>query len=142
MLLYSLTFTTSFNLYPGQSFALHDDILPEYKKSVVKTTNAHFNAAEGFLTDGYLYGDGVCHLASIIYWAALDGGLQTTAPINHDFATIADVPKEYGVSIYSNPKANGSHTRQNLYITNNRLKPVTFVFEYKDELLKVSVAEI
>ncbi len=135
-------FQYEFKLEPNKTFAFHSDVKAEYQELLVKTTNAHFNAAEGFKTDGYLFGDGVCHLASIINWAARDAGLSVEAPTSHDFAAIPDVPREYGVSIYSNPAAKGSNIRQNLYITNNKSKPISFKFEYRDNKLKVSVVEL
>lgn len=131
-----------FVLDPGKTFAYHDDVLEKYEGNVAITTGAHFNAQEGFRSSGYLFGDGVCHLASLIYWAALDAGLEAEAPTDHNFREIPDIPKEYGVSIYSNPYARGSNTRQNLYITNNKQKLVTFKFEYKDNKVKVSVVEL
>lgn len=134
-------FSISFKLDPGQSFAYHDDVLPEFQDKIVRTTNAHFNSQEGFLTDGYLYGDGVCHLASIIYWVAKDAGLDSLAPTNHSFAVIPDIPREYGVSIYNSPLSRGSNVRQNLYITNNKEESITFIFEYKNEALKVIAVE-
>lgn len=134
-------FTMSFKLNPGQVFAFHDDTLPEYKDKVIRTTNAHFNATEGFKTDGYLFGDGVCHLASLMYWVAKDAGLDSLAPTNHDFMPIPDISKEYGVSIYSNPYSRGSNAQQNLYITNNKDKPVVFKFDYEGDKLKVSILE-
>lgn len=134
-------FQYEFRLNPGETFAYHDDILPEYKDSLVKTTQAHFNASEGFKTDGYLYGDGVCHLASLMYWVALDAGLDAKAPTGHDFMAITEIDKKYGVSIYSNPFARGSHAQQNLYIKNNKEKPVAFQFEYLGDKLKLTVIE-
>lgn len=134
--------TYQFRLEPNQTFAYHDDILPEFKDKVVRTTNAHFNAQEGFKTDGYLYGDGVCHLASLIYWVAKDAGLEALAPVNHDFMPIPEIAKEYGVSIYSNPYSKGANSQQNLYITNNKVSPVEFKFEYKDDKLKLEVLEL
>src|SRR5688572_21049523 len=65
----------SFTLNPGETFAFHNSVLAPYKDKTVKTTNAHFSASDGFLYDGYLYGDGVCHLASLINYAAYDAGL-------------------------------------------------------------------
>ena len=130
-----------FRLKPNQTFAYHDDVLEKYKATLVKTTNAHFNAQEGFKTDGYLFGDGVCHLASLIYMAAKQANLDAEAPTNHDFMKIPDIPKQYGVSIYSNPYSKGSNTRQNLYITNNKEKPISFKFEYDGEQVRVSVVE-
>lgn len=134
--------TISFKLNPGEAFAYHDDILPEYEGKITKTTNAHFNASEGFKTDGYLYGDGVCHLASLIYWVAKDAGLEALAPTNHDFMNIPEIDRQYGVSIYSNPFSKGSSVRQNLYITNNKENPVEFKFEYNDGKLKVTALEL
>lgn len=130
-----------FSLGPGKTFAFHDDVLDEYKNTLVKTTQAHFNSSEGFKTDGYLFGDGVCHLASLIYWVAKDAQLDTKAPTNHDFMAIPEIDKQYGVSIYSNPFSKGSYQMQNLYVTNNKQKPITFKFEYNGEKLKASVVE-
>ena len=113
--------------------------MPEYEGKITKTTNAHFNFQEGFKTDGYLYGDGVCHLASLIYWVAKDAGLDAYAPNNHNFAIIPEISKEYGVSIYNHPNNKAKGQRQNLYITNNKEKAVTFKFEYDGVNLKVSV---
>lgn len=123
----------SFTLDPGQEFAFHGATLPEYSQNIAKTTNAHFNWDEGFKSDGDFTGDGVCHLASLIYWTAKDAGLTTYAPSNHNFAKIPDVPKEDGVAIMSpNPLGN-------LYIVNNLDKPVVFYFNYDGTNLSVSV---
>lgn len=135
-------FSFDFKLDPNKTFAFHSDVKQEYKDTLVKTTNAHFNSQEGFKTDGYLFGDGVCHLASLINWAAKEAGLLVEAPTSHDFANIPDIPKEYGVSIYNNPNSPGSNVLQNLYITNNKPKPITFKFEYQENKLKVSVVEL
>lgn len=135
-------FHYEFTLAPGEGFAFHDHILPQYTKSIVRTTNAHFNWDDGFKSDGYLAGDGVCHLASLVFWAAKDAGLETYAPRNHDFATIPEVPREYGVSIYVSPASNAAGQEQNLYIINNQDHPVTFVFDYKNDELSVTVLSI
>lgn len=132
-------FHYEFSLKPGETFAFHDQILPEYNKNVVKTTNAHFNSYEGFKSDGYLVGDGVCHLASLIYWAALDAGLTAVSPTDHDFAKINEVPKEYGVSIFATPKSKTGGEKQNLYIINNLEKSVTFAFDYNGSELTVNI---
>ena len=134
-------FQYEFTLEPGQTFAFQDDLLPQYQNKVVKTTNAHFNLTEGFKSDGYLVGDGVCHLASLIYWVAKDAGLDASAPTNHDFMPIPDISKEFGVAIYANPFTKGSNAQQNLYVTNNKSKPVAFKFEYDGTNLKVSAVE-
>ncbi|KKR73946.1 MAG: hypothetical protein UU16_C0009G0016 [Candidatus Woesebacteria bacterium GW2011_GWA2_40_7] len=134
-------FQTQFTLKPGEGFAFHDQVLPEYAKSVVKTTNAHFNSDDGFKSDGYLVGDGVCHLASFIYWVAKDAGLASLSLARHDFAKINDVPREYGVSIRFMPGAFANSSRQNLYIVNNKEVPITFTFDYNGSELTVSVLE-
>ena len=132
-------FQYEFTLKPQETFAFHEDVLPEYKGKVAKTTNAHFIGEEGFKTDGYLFGDGVCHLASLFYWTAKDAGLSVKAPTNHDFHEIPDIPKEYGVSIYSLPGQASSNELQNLYVTNTLEKPITFRFAYNDGKLKASI---
>ncbi len=131
-------FHFEFTLQPGQTFAFHDSLLPEYAGRVVKTTNTHFNYQDGFKSDGYLTGDGVCHLASLIYWTAEDAGLAANAPTNHNFAPIPDVPREFGVAIYVSPSSAAS-ARENLYITNNKKAPVSFIFDYRDNLLTTSI---
>lgn len=131
----------SFTLKPGEVFAFHDDVLPQFKDKVTQTMNAHFWWDEGYKSDGWLTGDGVCHLASFMYWVARDAGLETLAPTNHDFANIPDVPREYGVAIFYDPNASGSSALQNLYITNTFTKPVTFVFTYDGTGLDVKVID-
>lgn len=127
-------FAYEFTLKPGEEFAFHDGILPKYK-NVVKTTGVHFASNEGFKSDGFIVGDGVCHLASLMYWAALDAGLITYAPSNHNFAKINDVPKEYGVAVES-PMPMG-----NLYITNDKNVPITFNFDSDGKKLTVTITE-
>ncbi len=128
-----------FSLKPGETFAFHGDALPEYRNKVVRTSNAHFNGLEGFKSDGYLMGDGVCHFASLIYWVASDAGLDAKAPTNHNFAKINGISREYGVSIYNSPNTPEANARQNLYVTNNFDKTVTFVFEYNGTDLSLKI---
>ena len=131
-----------FTLKPGEVFAYHDGVLPEYQGKKIKTTNAHFNAQEGFVSDGYLYGDGVCHFASLMTWVARDAGLKVEARVRHDFANVPDVPREHGTSIFADPGESFNEQNQNLYIENNLDKDVKFVFEYKDGGLTFSVYKI
>jgi hypothetical protein len=128
-------------LKPGEVFAYHDDVLAQYQGKVVKTTNAHFNVSEGFKSDGYLVGDGVCHFASLITWAARDAGLSVVAPTNHDFANIPQVPKEHGTSIYYAPGQPSVNQMQNLYVENTTDRPVRLVFNYANDNLSVAVYE-
>ena len=134
-------FHYEFKLEKDQVFAFHDDVLPEYQGKVAVSTHAHFNSGEGFKSDGWLIGDGVCHLASIINWAARDAGLEVLSPTNHNFAAINQIPREYGVAIYNVPGQSYSNEVQNLYIRNNKDKPISLVFDYDGENLKVSVVE-
>ena len=127
------------SLSPGATFAFHDDVLPSYQESVTQTTNAHFNTQEGFKSDGYLVGDGVCHLASLLNWVARAANLKVEAPTAHDFAVIPEIPKEFGVAIYDYPGHHAANATQNLYITNPFNKPVAFVFDYSAEKIKVSI---
>lgn len=132
-------FSMQFSLNPGERFAYHDSLLLEYSEGVVLTTNSRFNADEGYKYSDGLYGMGVCHLASLIHWAALNAGLESIAPSNHDFAVIREVPKEYGVAIYSSPNASVASARQNLYIKNTLDSKITFKFDYDGVNLKVSL---
>lgn len=133
-------FEYDLTLKPGQTFAFQDDLLPEYQGKVVQTTNSHFNAQEGFKFSGLYYGDGVCHLASLIHWAASDAKLDSVSLVNHDFAVINEVPKQYGVSIYSDPNSPSVGQRQNLYVTNNQETDITIKFTYnQDQILRVAV---
>jgi len=127
--------TYSFTLQPGAVFAFHDTTLPEYNDKVTQTMRSHFNWADGYKSDGWLIGDGVCHLASLMYLAARDAGLTALAPTNHNFATIPEIPKEYGVSIFS------GNAEQNLYIENTLDTPVQFAFAYDGTTLWVKVTD-
>lgn len=134
-------FEYKFTLLPDKTFAYHEDVLDEYKSSLVKTTNAHFNFADGFKSDGYLIGDGVCHLASFMYWVSQTAGLTAYAPSNHSFAVIPEIDKEFGVAIYKIPGNCSANAMQNLYITNNKKNPVVFEFTYRNSQLKFSIFE-
>ncbi len=127
--------TYEFTLNPGKTFAFHEDVLEKYQGKVVQTTKSHFNVQDGFKSDGFLMGDGVCHLASLMNMVARQAGLEVEVPVNHNFAVIPDIPKEYGVSIYS------YNAHQNLYITNNKDYPVQFKFVYADDKLKLVILE-
>ncbi len=126
-------------LNPGKTFAYHDTVLPQYQGKIAYSTHAHFNGSEGFKSDGYLMGDGVCHLASLINWVAQDAGLTVEAPVKHDFAVIPEVPEKYGTSIYTVPNEPAVSAEQNLYVTNNRSAPVVLKFDYDGQNLTVSI---
>jgi hypothetical protein len=122
-------FEVSFTLNPGEVFAFHEDVLLEFEGKVVKTTGAHFNWQDGFKSDGWLIGDGVCHLASLMNWVASEAGLRVVAHVNHDFLPVPGVPKEYGTSIFWSPSGGWRSQRQNLYIENTLDFPVKFSFK-------------
>jgi hypothetical protein len=130
-----------FTLLPNETFAFHDDVLEKYRNSVVKTTNANFNYNDGFKSDGYLTGDGVCHFASLIYWASKIAGLDAYAPTSHNFAAIPEIDRKFGVSIYKVPGQSATSKLQNLYVTNNKNKPIAFNFSYKNDELKITISE-
>ncbi|MBI4004819.1 VanW family protein [Candidatus Roizmanbacteria bacterium] len=136
------TDSTTLLLHPGQTFAFHDNVSEKYKGKIALTTNAHFSSDDGFKSDGWLVGDGVCHLASFMYVAALAAGLETEAPTPHDFAAIEDVPRQYGVSIFYSPNDPSGSALQNLYITNNKTKTIAFVFTYEENSLNIQVKEL
>lgn len=134
-------FEYQFILQPGETFAFHDLVPAEYKYNIALTTNSHFGGEEGYKYDGRLYGMGVCHLASVVNWAAKDAGLNPVAPTNHDFYAINEIPKEHGVAIYADPSNVGVSQKQNLYIINNKDSAVTFKFKFDGDNLRVSVIQ-
>lgn len=126
-------------LGPQEVFAYHDSILDKYKNARIRTTQTHFDFGDGYISDGFLYGDGVCHLASLIYWSAVDAGLEAYAPTNHDFRAIPGVPRQYGVAIYANPQKDAVSKMENLYIKNNKNRAITLKFAYENDSVSVSV---
>lgn len=128
-------FTVGFTLQPGEVFAFHDKLLPEFKDQVVKTLGSHFIGQEGYKSDGFLYGDGVCHLASLINWAASHAKLEVVSLVDHDFRLIFGIPKEFGTSI------NSHSTTQNLYIKNTLDKPVEFRFKVNGERVELEIVK-
>ncbi len=132
-------FTMQFSLEPGQRFAYHDLIATEYKDNVALAVHTNFGAGDGYKYSDGLYGMGVCHLASLIHWAALNAGLESIAPTNHDFYTISEVPKEFGVAIYASPDSTAASAKQNLYIKNTLNSKVTFRFDFDGVNLRVRV---
>lgn len=130
-------FRVSFTLQPGEVFAFHDKVLPSYAKTTegkpIKTMGSHFVGQEGYRSDGLLYGDGVCHLASLINWAASHAKLEANSLVDHDFKLIFGIPKEFGTSI------NSYSARQNLYIKNTLDNPVEFRFKVSEEKVELEI---
>jgi hypothetical protein len=121
-------FSFSFVLRPDEVFAFHNNLLSEFKNESVLTMKSHFIASEGYRSSGFLYGDGVCQLASLINWSASEAGLKVLAKVSHDFNPIPDIPREYGASIKYTEKDSSNSQNQNLYIKNNFSYPVEFSF--------------
>lgn len=124
-----------------ETFSFHENVLPEFSGKIAKTSNSHFSGDQGFLSDGYLMGNGVCHLASLMYWVAKDAGLTALAPTNHDFAAIPEIDPIYGVAIYYMPDGGRGSASQNLYITNNLEETIYFVFDFNGKDLTFSVTK-
>lgn len=133
--------TIEFKLRGGEVFAYHEDFLPEYEGKVALTTNGRFSYEQGFKYDGYLMGDGVCHLASLMNWVAKDAVLKTDVPTNHDFMPIPGIEREHGVAIYFMPGSKEANARQNLYITNTKDKDVIFRFVIEEKNLELKILE-
>ncbi len=133
------SFTYSFELKPNEAYSFQKDALSEYEADIVKTIDVNFAGQNGFKHDGYLMGDGVCHLASLFYWAAVDAKIDAFAPTNHDFMAIPEVPREYGVSIYSTPGEKNANAQQNLYIRNNTNSTLKFEIKYDGKNLETKV---
>ncbi len=131
-----------FELEPGKTFAFHDEVMDQYKDTVVKTTNARFSSKQGFKSDGHLVGDGVCHFASFINFVSTQAGLKVDAPTNHNFATIPDVEKKYGTSIFYMPGQTTTSNRQNLYVTNTTDKTIAFVFSHTNTSIEVTIESL
>jgi len=70
--------TETFSLNPGEVFAFHANVLPEFENPVI-TMNSKFYIEEGYKAIGGLGGNGVCHLASLINWVGSEAGLEVTA---------------------------------------------------------------
>lgn len=131
-------FEASFTLQPDEVFAFHENVLPEFNPPAggpAVTMNSRFFIEEGYRAVGGLGGNGVCHLASLINWTASEAGLEVMAKINHNFAPVPGVPKEYGTSIRSQNQS------QNLYLKNNFDYPVEFVFRIENQLVELAVLQ-
>ena len=125
-------FEAFFVLGPGELFAFHDTLLPEFEKADA-TMNTDYLSPGGYKTLLGLSGNGVCHLASLMNWAASKAGLEVLAKVKHDFAPIPEVPREHGTSIRTYDK------QQNLYIKNSLEVPVTFVFSVNSQSVNLKI---
>ena len=131
-------FGYSFTLEPNETFAFHENVLPEFVGQNLKTGWTRYTTEEGYKTVLGLPGNGVCHLASLMNWAASEAGLEVTAPVKHDFVPIPEVPREYGASIRYQLNW-GNSQNQNLYIKNNLNFPVVFSFQTEQNRVNLKV---
>lgn len=133
-----LPFEFSFVLKKGEVFAFHNKDFPQYKDPKY-TMNSRFFGEEGYKFLNGLGGNGVCHLASLMNWAAQNAKLEVTAKVNHDFWPVPGIPREYGTAIFYSATDNFTAENQNLYIKNNFDYPVTFEFKADSEKVKLIV---
>ena len=135
-------FDDGFVLEPGEVFAFHQQARPEFADQPLKTGFTRYEASEGYQTTLGLPGNGVCHLATLMNWAASEAGLEVTALVNHDFAPVPGAPREYGTSIRYMPDGSRNSANQNLYIKNTLDQPVEFIFTVsEDSQLQLTLRE-
>lgn len=130
-------FEIEFRLKPGETFTFHDKLLAEFEGKVTKTILVKYEAREGFKAVDGLYGNGVCHLATLMNWVATEARLESVALVNHDFFPVPETPQKYGVAIYYTGEDEAR--RQNLYITNNFEFPVIFKFLVDSEKVQLKI---
>lgn len=131
-------FDYGFTLEPGEVFAFHDIVRPEFKDEPLKTGWTSYEAKEGYQTVLGLAGNGVCHLATLMNWTASEADLEVTAPVSHNFVPVPEVPREYGTSIrYCQSGCNSPN--QNLYIKNNFDFPVKFIFQTSKDKVRLRI---
>jgi len=132
-------FIAEVELQPGEIFAFQENLLPEFENKTVKTGWTKYIAQEGYKPLSGLYGNGVCHLASLINWTASDAGLKVTALANHNFWPVPGVPKEYGTSIRYLADGGWKTKNQNLYLENPFDYSVKLIFKASDEEVDLKV---
>jgi hypothetical protein len=133
------SFTAEVELQPGEVFAFQENLLPEFEKKTVKTGWSKYVAQEGYKPLAGLYGNGVCHLASLINWVASDAGLKVTAPANHNFWPVPGVPKEYGTAIRYLADGGWKTENQNLYVENIFDYPIKLVFNCSSDKVELKI---
>lgn len=115
----------SLTLQPGEVFAFHDQVLNQYKESKIVAPEGGYRPKDGYILLGGLYGNGVCHLATLMNYVARRSGVEVTALTRHDFAPVPGFDREYGTSI----STGNSPERQNLYIKNDKEMPLELKFD-------------
>lgn len=135
-------FSFSLTLLPGEVFSFHPDLLPEFQSKPKKTAPTTFKSTEGYRFVAGLWGNGVCHLASLMNRVAQEAGLKVVAKVNHDFAPVYGVPREFGTAIYYMDGAHSVNQNQNLYIENCYEFPVTLNFAASEEKVIMAVTHM
>jgi hypothetical protein len=125
-------FVVSFTLQPGETFAFHPKVPPKTSKPAV-TMNSRFFIQEGYRTAGGIGGNGVCHLASFINWAASQAGLEVKARVNHNFAPVPGIPRQFGTTIFY------PHPAKNLYLKNTLNFPIIFTFQATPQKITLAI---
>ncbi len=128
-------------LQPGEVFAFHKNILPQFQAEKIITQESGFGVKDGYKVIAGLPGNGVCHLASLMNKTAQEAGLSVTAEVNHNFAAIPGIEREYGTSIYFMPGGGNNSAAQNLYIKNNKDFPVEFRFSLEGNNLAFLISK-
>ena len=129
-------------LQPGEVFAFHKNILPQFKGEKIIAQESGFGVKDGYKVVAGLPGNGVCHLASLMNKVARKAGLEVVSEVNHNFAGIPGIEREYGTSIYFMPGGGRNSANQNLYINNNKQFPVEFVFDLSDNQLQFAIKSL
>jgi hypothetical protein len=126
-------------LQPGEVFAFHKNIAREFQGEKVVTQESGFRVKDGYKVVAGLPGNGVCHLASLMNKVAREAGLAVTAAVDHDFARIPGIEREYGTSIYFMPGGGRNSANQNLYLKNTLNFPVRLDFNLGGDTLYFSI---
>lgn len=132
-------FSFRLTLLPQEVFSFHPDVLPELKDKLKVSAPTTFKSSEGYRFVAGLWANGVCHIASLINWAAQEAGLKVTAKVNHDFAPIPGVPREFGTAIYYMEGSSPANRQQNLYLENIYDFPVTLNFVVTDTKVIITI---
>lgn len=127
-------------LQPGEVFAFHENIAPQFQGEKVITQESGFGVKDGYKVVAGLPGNGVCHLASLMNKVAREAGLAVTAAVDHDFAAIPGIEREYGTSIYFMPGGGRNSANQNLYLKNTLNFPVKLDFSLEGEELQFAIS--
>lgn len=132
----------SLTLSPNEVFVFHPDVLKEFDEKNLTIVDTSFGSTDGYRFIAGLWGNGVCHIASLINWVSKEAGLTVTSKVNHDFAVINGIEKKFGTAIYYLEGSNWSNQAQNLYIENPYSFPVTLNFTVVDSKVVLTITAI